>query len=85
VAPAGPVGPRLFWQAVVVGVTNPKGADLLRRGPAQFVDTDAGSPTSQMLVLGFLFTVIAATLDSVWGMAAGTARSWFATSPTRLR
>ena len=44
-----------------------------------------GSPATQMLVLGLLFTVIAATLDSVWGLAAGSARDWFATSPARLR
>ena len=38
-----------------------------------------------MLVLGLLFALIAATLDSVWGLAAGAARAWFATSPARLR
>ena len=44
-----------------------------------------GSPATQMLVLGLLFAVLAATLDSVWGLAAGAARDWFATSPARLR
>ena len=38
-----------------------------------------------MLVLGLLFALIAATLDSTWGLAAGAAREWFATSPARLR
>ena len=38
-----------------------------------------------MLVLGLLFAMIAAALDSLWGLAAGTARDWFATSPARLR
>jgi threonine/homoserine/homoserine lactone efflux protein len=51
----------------------------------QFTDRDAGSPGVQILVLGLLFTLIAATLDSVWGLAAGAARDWFATSPARLR
>jgi threonine/homoserine/homoserine lactone efflux protein len=84
-APAGPVGRRLFWQALVVGVTNPKVLVFFAAVLPQFVDTGAGSPTTQMLVLGLLFAVIAATFDSVWGLAAGTARTWFATSPTRLR
>jgi threonine/homoserine/homoserine lactone efflux protein len=38
-----------------------------------------------MLVLGLLFALIAATLDSAWGLAAGVARDWLATSPARLR
>ncbi|WP_433274268.1 LysE family translocator [Pseudonocardia xinjiangensis] len=84
-APAGPVDRRLFWQALVVGVTNPKVLVFFAAVLPQFVDTGAGSPTTQMLVLGLMFAVIAATFDTVWGMAAGTARTWLATSPTRLR
>ena len=38
-----------------------------------------------MLVPRLLFAVLAATLDSVRGLAAGAARDWFATSPARLR
>jgi threonine/homoserine/homoserine lactone efflux protein len=76
---------RLFWQGVVVGFTNPKVLVFFAAVLPQFVDAEAGSTTTQMLVLGLLFAVIAATLDSVWGLAAGTARNWFATSPSRLR
>ncbi|GAA1198564.1 LysE family translocator [Pseudonocardia alaniniphila] len=82
---AGPADRRLFWQGVVVGVTNPKVLIFFAAVLPQFVDSGAGSPTSQMLVLGLLFACIAATLDSMWGLAAGTARTWFATSPARLR
>ncbi|HEY4420036.1 MAG TPA: LysE family translocator [Pseudonocardia sp.] len=82
---AGPADRRLFWQGVVVGVTNPKVLIFFAAVLPQFVDSGAGSPTSQMLVLGLLFACIAATLDSMWGLAAGTARAWFATSPARLR
>jgi threonine/homoserine/homoserine lactone efflux protein len=81
----GPADRRLFWQGVVVGVTNPKVLIFFAAVLPQFVDSGAGSPTSQMLVLGLLFAVIAAILDSMWGLAAGTARVWFATSPARLR
>jgi threonine/homoserine/homoserine lactone efflux protein len=80
-----PPGRRVFWQGVLVGATNPKVLVLFVALLPQFTDPGAGSPATQMLVLGLLFTVIAATLDSVWGLAAGSARDWFATSPARLR
>jgi threonine/homoserine/homoserine lactone efflux protein len=81
----GAVDRRLFWQGVVVGATNPKVLIFFAAVLPQFVDTAAGDPTTQMLVLGLLFAVIAASLDSLWGLAAGTARAWFATSPARIR
>ena len=75
----------MFWQGVLVGFTNPKVLIFFAAVLPQFVDVDAGNPITQMLVLGLLFAVIAATLDSMWGLAAGTAREWLATSPSRLR
>ena len=83
--PAGPAQRRLFWQGVVVGVTNPKVLIFFAAVLPQFVDLGAGGATGQMLVLGLLFALIAATLDSTWGLAAGAVRAWFATSPARLR
>jgi threonine/homoserine/homoserine lactone efflux protein len=83
--PAAPADRRMFWQGVLVGFTNPKVLVFFAAVLPQFVDAGAGSPTTQMLVLGLLFALIAATLDCVWGLAAGTARTWFATSPGRLR
>jgi threonine/homoserine/homoserine lactone efflux protein len=76
---------RLYWQGVLVGFTNPKVLVFFAAVLPQFVDPRAGDATGQMLVLGLLFAVIAATLDSMWGLAAGTARNWLATSPARLR
>jgi threonine/homoserine/homoserine lactone efflux protein len=83
--PGGPAGRRMFLQGVIVGVTNPKVLVFFAAVLPQFVDTTAGNATTQMLVLGLLFAIIAAALDSAWGLAAGTARTWFATSPGRLR
>ena len=80
-----PPGRRVFWQGVAVGATNPKVLVLFVALLPQFTDPGTGSPATQMLVLGVLFAVLAAGLDSVWGLAAGAARDWFATSPTRLR
>lgn len=37
-----------------------------------------------MLVLGLVFNAIAIASDTVWGLAATTARTWFARSPQRL-
>ena len=83
--PTAPAGGRMFLQGMIVGATNPKVLVFFAAVLPQFVDTAAGSPTTQMLVLGLLFAMIAAGLDSAWGLAAGSARDWFATSPSRLR
>jgi threonine/homoserine/homoserine lactone efflux protein len=83
--PAASAQGRLYWQGVVVGVTNPKVLIFFAAVLPQFVDVRAGSATGQMLVLGLLFALIAATLDSTWGLLAGAVREWFAASPSRLR
>jgi threonine/homoserine/homoserine lactone efflux protein len=83
--PGAPADRRLYWQGVIVGVTNPKVLIFFAAILPQFVDAKAGNATVQMLVLGLVFAVLAASLDSLWGLAAGWAREWFATSPTRLR
>lgn len=84
-APASPVEGRLFFHGVLVGVTNPKALVFFGAVLPQFVDVSAASAAGQMLVLGLLFALIAAVLDSAWGLVAGAARDWFATSPGRLR
>ena len=33
---------------------------------------------------GLVFIVLALAMDSIWALAAGTARAWFARSPKRL-
>ncbi|TRW82372.1 LysE family translocator [Mycolicibacterium sp. 018/SC-01/001] len=71
-------------QGFVVGVTNPKTIVFFVAVLPQFVDVHAGAVATQMMVLGVLFTLIALACDSVWALAAGTARVWFATSGRRL-
>ncbi|SEP43927.1 LysE family translocator [Amycolatopsis saalfeldensis] len=68
----------------VVGFANPKSIVFLAAILPQFVDAGASSVPAQMLVLGICLPVIALATDSVWAVAAGTARSWFARSPRRL-
>lgn len=75
---------RAWTDAFVVGVSNPKSLVFFGAVLPQFVDASAGHVTAQLLLLGLIFVGIALGSDSVWGLAAGTARAWFARSPRRL-
>ncbi|MFB4318532.1 LysE family translocator [Actinomadura sp. 21ATH] len=75
---------RALWQGFVVGVTNPKTAVFFAAVLPQFVDRGNGHAALQMIVFGLVFGLIALLCDSVWGLAAGTARSWLTGSPRRL-
>ena len=75
---------RLVLQGFIVGVSNPKTIVFFIAVLPQFVDYPSGNIPAQMLVLGLLFEVIALLSDSVWALAAGFARDWFATSPRRI-
>jgi threonine/homoserine/homoserine lactone efflux protein len=82
-------GRHVFRQGVLVGLTNPKALVFYAAVLPQFIDPHTGSVAVQMAVqmavLGLAFVMIAMLLDGLWGLAAGTARDWFATSPRRLR
>jgi threonine/homoserine/homoserine lactone efflux protein len=69
---------------VVVGFCNPKSIVFLAAVIPQFVDHAAGGVPQQILLLGLAIPGCALVLDSVWALAAGTARTWFARSPRRL-
>lgn len=77
--PAGLSSRRALWDGVVVGATNPKTIVFFVVALPQFAQ--AGP---QMLLLGAMFPVLAVALDSVWALAAATARGWFARSPRRM-
>ncbi|OPC77362.1 lysine transporter LysE [Embleya scabrispora] len=81
-APAGNL--RTFRDGFLVGVANPKTIVFFAAVLPQFVDRDQGHVAVQMLLLGLVFNVIAVASDSVWGVAAATARGWFVGSPQRL-
>jgi threonine/homoserine/homoserine lactone efflux protein len=81
-APHG--GLRTLWEGFAVGVSNPKTIVFFAAVLPQFVDRESGHVAVQMLLLGLVFTVIALCSDSIWGLAASTARDWFARSPRRL-
>jgi threonine/homoserine/homoserine lactone efflux protein len=75
---------RLVGEGFVVGVTNPKTIAFFVAVLPQFVDYGAGTIPLQMLELGVIFAFLAWVSDSVWALAAGSARDWFARSPRRV-
>lgn len=75
---------RALADGFVVGMTNPKTIVFFVAALPQVVDPAAGNPATQMLVLGAVFLAIAVISDSVWALAAGLARDWFAQSPRRI-
>ena len=83
----GPVGPTPlasirdgFW----VGVLNPKAIVFFAAVLPQFVDIDGGNVVQQLLFLGLTFCVLAFFSDGMWGLLAGYARTWLASSNKRL-
>ena len=83
--PGKPVtGLRAARQGVLVGLTNPKAAVFFGAILPQFVDRARGDVPLQMLLFATMFSTMALVCDSIWGLAAGTARDWFARSPRRL-
>jgi threonine/homoserine/homoserine lactone efflux protein len=81
---AGTGGLRTFWEGFAVGATNPKTIVFFAAVLPQFVDREQGHVPAQMLLLGLVFNLIAVASDMVWGLAASTARDWFARSPRRM-
>lgn len=75
---------RLLTQGFIVGATNPKTIAFFVAVLPQFVSPASGAVWAQLLVLGLTFQLIALACDSVWALAAGTARMWFAKSPRRI-
>ena len=72
---------RSFAQGVVVNVLNPKTALFFVAFLPQFVDRDAGSVPTQLLVLGLVFVGLAVVSDALWALAAGTAASRLRAAP----
>jgi threonine/homoserine/homoserine lactone efflux protein len=77
-----------FWRSVRdgfwVGALNPKGLVFYAAVLPQFVDIERGQVTSQLLLLGALFSILAFISDGTWGLLAGTARAWLASDEKRL-
>ena len=81
-------GPSSRWRVLregfIVGIANPKSVVFFAAVLPQFVDRTAGHVPVQLLVLGAVFLLVALISDSIWALAAGSARAWFERSPKRL-
>lgn len=75
---------RLLGEGFIVGISNPKSIVFFVAVLPQFVDYLAGAVPLQLAMLGMVFIVLALLGDSVWALAAGSARDWFAKSPKRM-
>ncbi|WP_022886841.1 LysE family translocator [Glaciibacter superstes] len=87
-SPVAVITPRSNWRLLaegfLVGISNPKSIVFFVAVLPQFVDYSAGAVPLQLLTLGVLFVVLAVVFDSVWAIAAGSARAWFGKSPKRI-
>ncbi|ERK72756.1 LysE family translocator [Leifsonia aquatica] len=75
---------RILGEGFLVGLTNPKSLVFFVAVLPQFVDYGAGGIPLQLFELGVVFLVLALLFDSIWALAAGTARQWFGRSPKRV-
>jgi threonine/homoserine/homoserine lactone efflux protein len=76
---------RAFVEAFGVGIANPKVAIFFVAFFPQFLDPHRGSTTTQILVLGTMFTLLALGLDSAWAAGAGTLGGWLRRRPGWVR
>ncbi len=86
---AAPVGERrgdlrTILDGIFVGVTNPKGLVFFAAVLPQFVNHSTGQVPLQMMALGLVPVTIGMITDTLWGLGAAAARSWFARSDRRL-
>ncbi|RPE39292.1 threonine/homoserine/homoserine lactone efflux protein [Streptomyces sp. Ag109_O5-1] len=75
---------RTLLDGALVGATNPKGVVFFAAVLPQFVDHTAGRVPGQMLLLGLVPISIGLVTDTLWGLTASAARTWFARSDRRL-
>ena len=68
----------------VVGLTNPKTIVFFAAIAPQYVDRSGPPAGVQIMTLGLVFVSIALMCDSLWGVAAGSARRWLERNPRRL-
>lgn len=75
---------RTIREGYLVGVLNPKSMVFFAAILPQFIDRPKGYISYQLLLLGGIFCVICFLSDGLWGIVAGTMRSWLSGDSRRL-
>jgi threonine/homoserine/homoserine lactone efflux protein len=81
---ARPSNLQVVRQGFMVGVLNPKALVFFVAVFPHFVDRASGDVTGQLVIFGVIFSAMAFVSDGTWGLVAGTARDWLASSTSRL-
>ncbi len=76
---------RVFLQAVLVNILNPKVAIFFLAFLPQFVDTEAPNPALQTLVLGMTLILVGLISDSVYAIIGGSVGDLFRSKPRAAR
>ncbi len=74
----------ILRESFVVGLSNPKTVVFFPAVFPQFVIESSVPVVWQMVTLSFIFVAFGITGDSIYAVAAGAARDWFARSPDRV-
>jgi len=82
--PGGVRRRRVFGQAFVVGVSNPKTTVFFAAVLPQFADPRLGHLPFQLLALGLVWSAIALICDSGWALVASAARAWLTGASHRM-
>ena len=75
---------KTIQEGFMVGLLNPKTLVFFAAILPEFVDRPKGHLVTQLLLLGFLFCLIALISDGTWGVIAGTLREWLSSKAQRL-
>ena len=67
---------RIFRQAVLVDLLNPKVALFFLAFLPQFVDPSRGAAWTQILALGLTFAAVGLLTDSLYALVSGSAADW---------
>src|SRR5256885_13363 len=78
-------GRRIFAQAFLMNVLNPKVAMFFLAFLPQFTRRDQGSLSTQLLLLGISFALVALVIFSVVGAFSAMIGGWLRTKPRGLR